>query len=157
MDFNTKVTINGRKIYLVEAKDKSIGQELFFNLLDFSNEFIMNDDGSKFSKKLSKFDISPNKETGNIWQFKIDSESKKIMPKVFDYYLNKEWGHWFWALKGKDFTIEYRECGDESYYEEFMLENEQGKKTIYNDFKIKSKGNSLKIVKDVINNFSSSL
>jgi len=153
MDLNTKFLINGTIIYLAEPKDKSIGQNLFNDLLEFSQEFIMNDDGSKFKKQLSKFDVSPDKTFGRFWHFKINSESKKILPTIFDYYLNKKWGHWFWSIKGKEFTIEYQECGDEAYYEENMIENPQGLRTIYNDFKIEAKGDSLKIIKEIISKY----
>jgi len=153
MDFNTRLILNEKTIYLTEPKEDSIGQKLFEHLLEFSQEFIMNDDGSNFKKQLSKFDISKDKNIGRFWHFKIDLESKKIMPKVFDYYLNNEWGHWFWSLKGKDFTIEYQECGEESYYEESMIENPKGIKTIYNDFKVEAKGESLKIIKELISRY----
>jgi len=153
MDFNTRLMLNGKTIYLIESKDDSIGKKLLNHLLKFSQEFVMNDDGSKFKKQLSKWDISQDKTFGRFWHFKINLESKKIMPKVFDYYLNKKWGHWFWSIKGKEFTIEYQECGDEAYYEENMIENPQGLRTIYNDFKIEAKGDSLKIIKEIISKY----
>ncbi len=152
MDLNTKFSINGKIIYLVEPKDESIGQNLFNSLLEFSQEFVMNDDGGKFKKQLSKWDISQDKTFGRFWHFKINLESKKIMPKVFDYYLN--WGHWFWSLKGKDFKIEYQECGDEITYPEMSIEGPNGKMSIYYDFKVEARGDSLKIIKEVIDRYS---
>ena len=153
MDFNTRLMLNGKTIYLIESKDDSIGKKLLNNLLKFSQEFVMNDDGSKFKKQLSKWDISQDKTFGRFWHFKINLESKKIMPKVFDYYLNKEWGHWFWSLKGKDFTIEYQECGDEITYPEMNIEGPNGKMSIYNDFKVEARGDSLKIIKEIISKY----
>jgi hypothetical protein len=153
MDLNTKFSINKKIIYLAEPKDKSIGQNLFNSLLEFSQEFIMNDDGSKFKKQLSKFEVSSDKTFGRFWHFKINSESKKILPTTFDYYLNKEWGHWFWSLKGKDFTIEYQECGDEITYPEMNIEGPNGKMSIYNDFKVEAREDSLKIIKEIISKY----
>jgi len=153
MDFNTRLILNGKTIYFMEPKNDSIGKKLFNHLLEFSQEFIMNDDGSKFKKQLSKFDISQDKNLGRFWHFKINSESKKILPTIFDYYLNKKWGHWLWFLKSKDFTIEYQECGDEITYPEMNIEGPNGKMSIYNDFKIEAKKDALKIINELIRRY----
>ena len=150
MGFNTKLEINRKIIYLIEPKGKSIGQILFNNLIEFSQKFIMNDDGNKFKKQLFKFDISQDKKFGRYWDFKINSDSKKILPKVFNHYLNNKLGHWFWSLKGADFSLEYQECGDEEYSEEDLKAKSP---KVYNDFKIKAKGNSLKLIKRIIKNY----
>jgi hypothetical protein len=151
MQANTRVNLNGKRIFLQEIEAKSIMWRLFSKLVEPSEEFMMNDDGGKFKKQLSKFDISEDKVFGRFWNFKVNGESKILLKKVFEYYAEKLWGHWAWSLKGKDFIVEYQECGDPIQKDSY---DPEGEESIYNDFKINAKGDPLKKIKEILEKYN---
>lgn len=125
--YNVKINLNNKIFFISEPKDKPIEAELFDSFIGESKKLSMNDDGAKYSKKLERFDISQDKKLGHVWTFKINNLSLPILKKTIEQY--KSWGHLQWRLIGKNFSINYEECGDE-YHEEFMKEGPGGKNTI---------------------------
>jgi hypothetical protein len=112
MEPNTRVKINGEVIYALERGDKNIVGELFQVLLNSAEEFVMNDDGGRYKQQMSRYLIAMD-DTGRFWHFKVEENSEELLKKIFEYYLNKEEGDWFWSLEGEDFVVRYQECGDE--------------------------------------------
>lgn len=142
---NTKITLNKHVIYYHEPKEANIGKNILNELIDLSEEFILNDDGGKLKKKLSKFDISKDKKFGRFWTFKVNKESKDLIIKAFEQY--QTFGHLMWTLIGKDFVIEYEEAGDEI---ETKNNDEDG---VYNKFRITAKGEPLKKIQRIIDEY----
>jgi hypothetical protein len=150
VDFNTKIELNEKIIFVVEPKDKFIEKELFRLLLNKSNIFILNDDGDEggLKKELKEFDISQDKKFGHEWHFTINKKSKPIIKKLFEVNLTR--GHRKWTLQGKDFSSTYIEKGD--VYD--LIDGPSGPKTIYNHYIIKVKGKILEEINSILENYT---
>lgn len=141
MEFNTKIEINGKIFYINEEENGSIAADLF-NIVEFiTKEFIINDDGGDFKRKLKQFDISPDKQFGNKWHFEINDSSRPLIEEVLEYYFLKQWGHLKFTLIGETFEINYEEQGDPIFDENSQLTNY---------FKITAKGI---VLRKIINYF----
>ncbi len=151
MIYNVRIKLNGKVFFISEPKEKSIEIELFDLFLNGANEFSINDDGTKYRKKLEKFDISKDKQFGNVWTFKVNKNSKPILKKVIRQY--STWGHGKWILIGKDFSISYKECGDD-YYEDFMEDGPSGKNTIDKIIKITLKESLLPKINSLLDKYN---
>jgi|SRR3989344_2490708 len=149
--YNVKISLNKKIFFISESKNKSIEIELFDILIKESQEFSINDDGTKYKKQLEKFDISPDKQFGNIWAFEANNNSRPILKKAIRQYAS--WGHLNWRLNGKDFSISYKECGDE-YHEEFMAEGPSGKNTINKIINIISNKNLLHKINSILDKYN---
>ena len=150
VDFNTKIELNGDIIFLAEPKDNSIEEDFFNLFLNNSKIFILNDNGDEVGLKneLKKFDISPDKELGHEWHFKINEISKLMIKKAFEANLTR--GHRRWTLEGEDFSLKYIECGD--MYD--LIDGPSGSKTIYNDFIIKAKEKNLNNINSILKSYT---
>ena len=95
--YDVKVNINGKDLYILEPRNKSIEIELFEAFINIGKIFSINDDGSKYKNKLKDFDISEDKKFGNIWKFKVNKDSILVLKKVIRQYIN--WGHLRWKLE----------------------------------------------------------
>lgn len=136
--YNTKVELNGRIIFLANS-DGELEEKLFYLFIKKADKFSLNDSGEEKGLKteLQPFDISQDKETGHQWDFLVNKKSLEIITKTFKRY--KTYAHIRWALLGKDFSLKYEECGDESE----LIDGPSGKETVNNLFKITAKEDAL--------------
>lgn len=114
-----KLILNGEKYFFDEKVQGDISLKLFDLFSDSAKKIVLNDNGGeKYKSKLKKFDISPDKETGNDWHFEINRESRELLREVLKYYFDFEWGHFIWALFGDGIQLRYTEVGDTLSYDE---------------------------------------
>jgi hypothetical protein len=136
-EFNTKIEINGEVLFLHQPKDKWLEKDLFNLVIDSANLFVLNDDGEVAGTKeeLKEFNITP--EYSVDWNFTVNDKSRDVIKRTFKG--NSGFGHRKWILKGDDFELSYKECGDETQ----IMEGPDGKETVCNYFKISSKNEEL--------------
>lgn len=133
--YDVKLNLNGKELYFSDKKDKPIEIVLFEELAELGRIFSINDDGSKYEAELKEFDISKDKEIGNIWDFKVNKDSIPILKETIRQY--SDWGYLQWKLKGDDFFIDYEEWSDESH-QEFKETGPSGKETVIKIINIKA-------------------
>lgn len=150
VEFNTRINQNGQILFVAEPKEMSLEEEFFNLFLDKSKKLILNDSGeeSGLKNELREFDVSPDKEFGHEWHFKINEKSKPIIKKVFEANLTR--GHRRWTLVGDDFSLTYIECGDMHD----LMDGPSGSKTIYSDFIIKAKEKNLDDINSILKSYT---
>ncbi len=146
--YNTKVELNDQIIFLADSNGE-LEEKLFYLFINKADKFILNDSGKDRGLKteLQQFDISPDKETGHEWTFEVNKNSKEIIIKTFKSY--RTYPHLKWALIGKNFFVDYKECGDEAW----LMDGPNGKETVDNFFKIIAAKDGLKDILAVLNRY----
>ncbi len=139
--YNTKIELNGQTIFLADSSGE-LEKKLFYLFINKADQFSLNDSGKDRGLRieLHPFDISSDKETGHEWTFKVNKKSKEVIIKTFKSY--RTYPHLRWALIGKSFFVDYKECGDDAW----LMDGPNGKETVNNFFKITVKNEALKMI-----------